>query len=60
VKYGIVKSENAGEIVSEQGIEMNRPSFIRIAIEMEGESFTSVKISGTCVYMGAGYLEVSS
>jgi trans-2,3-dihydro-3-hydroxyanthranilate isomerase len=60
VKYGIVKSENAGEIVSEQGIEMNRPSFIRIAIEMEGESFTSVKISGTRVYMGAGYLEVSS
>ncbi|MDE2949713.1 MAG: PhzF family phenazine biosynthesis protein [Chloroflexota bacterium] len=53
LKYGLVDS---GEIVSEQGIEMGRPSFININVERQGEKFTAVTVGGACVYMGQGTL----
>lgn len=51
--YGLVDSR---EIVSEQGIEMGRPSFINIKVERQGDSFTAVTVGGACVYMGRGTL----
>ena len=51
--YGLVSD---GELVSEQGVEMGRPSFIRIRVERRGDSFTEVAIGGACAYMGHGTL----
>jgi len=53
VKYGLAE---AGDLVSEQGIEMGRPSFINIHIGVDGDTFTDIVIGGECVYMGYGTL----
>ncbi len=46
------------ELVSEQGIEMGRPSFIKIRIARAGAEITGVRVGGECRFMGEGYLEV--
>lgn len=53
VQYGLVE---AGDMVSEQGVEMGRPSFINIYVGKDGEEFTDIVIGGDCVYMGYGTL----
>lgn len=53
VKYGLVE---AGDMVSEQGVEMGRPSFINIHIGTDGDAFTDIIIGGESVYMGYGTL----
>jgi trans-2,3-dihydro-3-hydroxyanthranilate isomerase len=58
VRHGVVPGGPSVEIVSEQGIEMGRPSFVRIRIEREGEQITGVRVGGRCHYMGEGFLEV--
>jgi trans-2,3-dihydro-3-hydroxyanthranilate isomerase len=46
------------EFTSEQGIEMGRPSIIKIIIEQEAGEISRVRIGGRCRFMGEGYLEV--
>ena len=60
VRYGVVScdSEGVAELTSEQGIEMGRPSFIKIKITREGEAITDVRVGGECRFMGEGYLEI--
>ena len=58
VRYGVVPRAASAEIVSEQGIEMGRPSYIRIRIESAGEEIKSVKVGGTCHFAGEGFIEV--
>jgi trans-2,3-dihydro-3-hydroxyanthranilate isomerase len=58
VRYGIVTASPVAYIVSEQGIEMGRPSFIHIQIERRADEFVRVQVGGQCVYMGDGFLEV--
>lgn len=53
LKYGLAASS---EMVSEQGIEMGRPSFIDIYVGRSGDQVTNVIIGGECVYMGQGAL----
>ena len=53
LKYGLVTSE---DMVSEQGFEMGRPSFIDIHIGRSGDDVTDVIIGGECVYVGQGAL----
>ena len=53
LKYGLVDTKL---IISEQGIEMGRPSFINIDMGYDGKTFTDVVIGGECVYMGYGTL----
>lgn len=55
VKHGVLP---AGDIVSEQGIEMGRPSFIHIRIEIEGDAITAVRVGGRCHFAGEGFIEV--
>jgi len=43
---------------SEQGLEMGRPSFIRVRIEQAGEQITGVHVGGQCYWMGEGTIEV--
>ena len=48
------------ECVSEQGLEMGRPSFIKIRIEQNKESeITAVRVGGRCHSMGEGYFEIN-
>ena len=58
VRYGVVARSAAAEIVSEQGIEMGWPSYIRIRIESAGEEITGVKVGGRCHFVGEGFIEV--
>ncbi|HEV2800748.1 MAG TPA: PhzF family phenazine biosynthesis protein [Pyrinomonadaceae bacterium] len=58
VKHGVVPCDGEAAIVSEQGIEMGRPSFIHIRIAREGAEITQVRVGGECRFMGEGYLEV--
>jgi trans-2,3-dihydro-3-hydroxyanthranilate isomerase len=58
VRHKVVAPASHVEIVSEQGIEMNRPSFIKIGIEQREGEITRVTIGGQCVFMGGGYFEV--
>ena len=60
VRYGLVPTYGTGtaSMVSEQGIEMGRPSFIRIEIDHEDEQITGVHIAGRCVFIGEGFLEI--
>ncbi|MBV9924613.1 MAG: PhzF family phenazine biosynthesis protein [Acidobacteria bacterium] len=58
VRYGLVECDSAADIVSEQGIEMGRPSYIRIRIERRGEEITAVKVGGQCHFMGEGFIEI--
>jgi trans-2,3-dihydro-3-hydroxyanthranilate isomerase len=55
VRYGVLP---AGDIVSEQGVEMGRPSFIHIRIERDGENITAVRVGGRCHFAGEGFIEV--
>lgn len=55
VQYGIVPDDGR-TFVSEQGIEMGRPSFLHIRIQRDGEAFTHVGVGGSCVYVGQGTL----
>jgi trans-2,3-dihydro-3-hydroxyanthranilate isomerase len=59
VKYGLVKKAQQVTVVSEQGFEIGRPSFIHIEIEQEHEQITAVTVGGQCVYIGEGYLELA-
>jgi trans-2,3-dihydro-3-hydroxyanthranilate isomerase len=58
VRHGVVTGSAADVIVSEQGIEMGRPSFIRIRIERSGDEIRAVRVGGECHFMGEGFIEV--
>ena len=53
LKYGL---SEADDMISEQGVEMGRPSIIRIRIERNGAAITGVVVGGRCAYMGYGSL----
>ena len=59
VRHGVVSCDGETELVSEQGIEMGRPSFIHVRIARRaGEEITDVRVGGECRFMGEGYLEI--
>jgi trans-2,3-dihydro-3-hydroxyanthranilate isomerase len=58
VRHGVVACDDTAEIVSEQGIEMGRPSYIKIRIERSGSEIKGVKVGGQCHFMGEGFVEV--
>ncbi|MEZ4668961.1 MAG: PhzF family phenazine biosynthesis protein [Anaerolineae bacterium] len=57
VKYGLVDG-NPAHIISEQGFEMGRPSYIHIEIRQEDGAINFVGVGGHCVYVGEGFIEV--
>jgi trans-2,3-dihydro-3-hydroxyanthranilate isomerase len=59
VRYGVVSAEPTASIVSEQGIEMGRPSFIHIEITQEANEITEVKVGGQTVFVGGGEIELN-
>jgi trans-2,3-dihydro-3-hydroxyanthranilate isomerase len=60
VEHNVVDSIGNGtyHIISEQGLEMGRPSFIAITIAKQGNTYKEVKIGGSSVIIGAGELQI--
>ena len=59
VKHGLVPADQAGSIVSAQGVKMGRPSRIHIKIDLSGSEITRVRVGGTSVLVGEGRLRSS-
>jgi trans-2,3-dihydro-3-hydroxyanthranilate isomerase len=58
VLHRVLPSDKELRCVSEQGLEMGRPSLIHIRIEHAGAEISGVAVGGTCHYMGAGWLDL--
>jgi trans-2,3-dihydro-3-hydroxyanthranilate isomerase len=58
VRYKVLPTSQRSEFTSEQGIEIGRPSIIKIVIEQEAGEISRVRIGGRCVFMGEGHLEI--
>lgn len=58
VRHRAVPSAPKVAIISEQGIELGRPSFIHIRIEQENGAISGVFVGGECYYMGEGFFEI--
>ena len=59
VKHGLVPPDKAGAIVSSQGVKMGRPSRIFIKLDVNGTEVTRVRVGGTSVLVGEGWLRSS-
>ena len=57
-RYEVFPVSQRMEFTSEQGIEMGRPSIIKIVIEREAGQITRVQVGGQCRFVGEGYLEI--
>jgi len=58
VRHGLVASTGKVAIISEQGLEMGRPSIIHIEVEQKDGAITAVRVGGQCYYMGEGCIEL--
>jgi trans-2,3-dihydro-3-hydroxyanthranilate isomerase len=58
VRHKVIPSTTELRCTSEQGIEIGRPSFIKIRIEHSGAEISNVRVGGTCRYMGAGFFDL--
>ncbi len=58
VRHDVFASEGGLKFISEQGIEMGRPSFLHVAIAHAGRQITAVKVGGKCRAMGGGYFDL--
>lgn len=56
VAYGLAPEGNPSVMMSEQGFEMGRPSFIHITIDHAGDNITRVRVGGQCVAIGEGFI----
>lgn len=61
VKHGWVKPADDGiaHIISEQGFEMGRPSYIRIGIHTRDGIISRVRVGGQSILVGGGYFELA-
>ncbi len=58
VKHRLVKIQQHVRIVSEQGLEMGRPSRIIVDASVEGGTAVSIKVGGQCVLVGSGTIHI--
>jgi trans-2,3-dihydro-3-hydroxyanthranilate isomerase len=58
LRHKLVEGTGSIEMVSEQGLEMGRPSFLQITIESNGSDITGVSVGGQSHFMGEGFLEL--
>ncbi len=56
VRHGLVPLAQSGHIVSMQGVKMQRPSRIHIAIGVERDTIADVRVGGQAVIVGEGVL----
>ena len=55
LKYGLAQT---GDMISEQGFEIGRPSFIRIQVRRNENTVSEVSVGGQCAYIGYGTLVI--
>lgn len=55
LRYGLIQS---GDLISEQGFEIGRPSLIRIRVRRNGSAFSEAAVGGQCAYIGYGALVI--
>lgn len=60
VRHKLMQGAGSVEMISEQGLEMGRPSFLQIKIEYAGDTITGVYVGGESHFMGEGSIEVPS
>jgi trans-2,3-dihydro-3-hydroxyanthranilate isomerase len=58
VRNKVVTPEKAGAMLSLQGVKMGRPSYVHIAIGVDGGEIASVRVGGESVVAGEGTLYV--
>ncbi len=58
VKHRLVKCDEAVRIVSEQGLEMGRPSRIVAEATVRNGQASDIRVGGRCVLVGRGRLDV--
>ncbi len=58
VRYGVVLPGQPARMLSLQGVEMGRPSYLHIEIDGTPDAITGVRVGGECVSVGGGYMEV--
>lgn len=58
VRHEVFPVPETAEFTSEQGIELGRPSIVKIIIDNEAGDIRRVRVGGRCHFMGEGYLEV--
>jgi trans-2,3-dihydro-3-hydroxyanthranilate isomerase len=58
VRHGNIRPAKTTQIISEQGFEIGRPSFIQVTIEQKGKDITGVHVGGQCYFMGEGTIEI--
>lgn len=58
VKHRLVRCDGPVRIVSEQGLEMGRPSRIVAEATVRGGQAADIKVGGRCVLVGRGRLDV--
>jgi len=58
VRHGVVTAEQAGAILSVQGVKMGRPSHVHISIGVEQDEIVSVRVGGESVFAGEGFLYI--
>ena len=58
VKHRLIKIAEKISIVSEQGLEMGRPSRILAEAKIEGGRAVSIQVGGQCVLVGGGFINI--
>ena len=58
VRHKMVPADRAGAMLSLQGVKMGRPSHVHIAINVEADEISNVRIGGEAVLAGEGILYI--
>ena len=58
LQHGVVTAEQAERMWSYQGVAMGRPSRIAISVQSKRGQVSEVRVGGSSVPVGAGYLDV--
>ena len=56
--YAAVSPQQATRMISLQGVSMGRPSRITISVSTRDDRISEVRVGGTCVSVGTGFLNV--
>jgi trans-2,3-dihydro-3-hydroxyanthranilate isomerase len=57
LRHGLADTDEARALLSLQGVKMQRPSRIHIAIESDGGDITRVRVGGKAVVVGEGVIK---
>jgi trans-2,3-dihydro-3-hydroxyanthranilate isomerase len=58
LRHGVVTAEQAGDLVSLQGVKMGRPSRIHISVGPDGSAIDRVEVGGRAVLVAEGTLRI--